>query len=150
MKPSQVSARLRVIAEKIDRSKQPSRKLVALAVRRILATVTNNLAGLKLVKANIVEYDPRSLQDTGFLTVAGDFEFVSPSGKKIEVTGRSAADGLNIKVKVDGKEIPYPEGEEDWPLWAIDPEGYPEGSNDAYTSIHHVMEDVAESMAQKK
>lgn len=63
--PSRIAADLRSLASKIERSNQPSKTLVASAIKRVLASMHNN----------DVQVIPKTQTEPGFLTfnVRGEF-----------------------------------------------------------------------------
>lgn len=150
MKPSQLASRLRRIASAIDNSKNPNRNLVAKDIRRVLLAMgdSSKLCGFTVDTANVREFAPISQTNPNGI-VDGDFILTSPSGKKVQVSGRSDSNSVDLIVKIDGVAFEHSGEDEDEPyLYQIDPEAFPEENLNHSEPLWAVMHAAAAQVSQ--
>lgn len=102
-------------------------------------------SGFTVEKANFVEYEPMT-PDNWAGILAGDFVLISPTGKKIEITGRADSNNLNWKIKVDGKPYLLPSDQEDFELADLDPDVTDDLMGETVDGVLHYL---AKSMGLK-
>ncbi len=115
MNPARLSAHLRNVADKIDRSRNPSRSLVATELKRVLAVMVSpedqeeqdqigDLTKVKPGKSDVREYVPVG-KDSPYAVIDGRFEFTLPGGQSCVWDGRMDHDNVDGTLTVDGKDM---------------------------------------------